>query len=478
MRRRIRAVLAWTAVILTLLLSLCGAVPAHAQASVGTKELAFVFLHGMGGNPGTLQGLDDSIQDNLPGYVADYGNTHPGVLVVPEDENLNRQYPNYVGLDAWAANVAASIEKYYRHNNLVLVGHSMGGKVALYLTAHNIGGLSDRIAAVVTVNSPIKHLADYYAVGGSNAWQVAAMIPDDEGVLDSLKEYDSSADGQWVAENKHWLAFVSAEPAPMSTDFDRNGVDLEPRDMDDGIVPISAQYSEGADVVYYGNHAHSAVGSDTAVADGIALTILDYLFGNQVIFSVPADSGMSSHRAGLLPGVYHWKEVTTEVPLTSGNFTVRNDAVFRWQTHEFVVGSARMDGRRSRFRVSARSLWVVSGVSRAAWVSGDEADGRLLLRVRVAPKTTVKVSWEITGYQAKAIARSRYEVTQTSGTPFTGITAVRWGDDEASDFRLEISSQAQGPVRWLSLTWRTFGQQIGSGYVIDQLAFSDSITTP
>ncbi len=453
---------------------------AHADIQTGshTKDLAFVFLHGMGGNPGTLQGLSDNIFDKLPGYVTDYGQTHPGVSVAYEEESLNRQYPNYTDLDTWAKNVAESIRKYFPYNNIILVGHSMGGKVALYLTSHDIDGLASRIAAVVTVNSPVQHLAEYYATGGSDAWQVATMITEDEGVLDSLKDYDSSADGLWVAQNKRWLAFVSAEPSPTSPDFDRNGVDLEPRDMDDGIVPISAQYAEGADVVYYGVHAHSSVGSEPAVAETLATTILDYVFGRDVAFSVLADSGTASYDAGLMPSTYKWQEVAGEVPLLRGELTYRNDSLFRWRSQEYVVGDAVLDGRRSRFRVSDRSLWLVSGVSKTAWVSGTEADGRLVIRVFAAPKSAVRVSWEITGYQPKPVERDRYEVRQYGGTPFTGVADVKWADTDSDDFRLQITSHAQGPVRWLKLDWKTYYKQTSSGYVIDGLPFADEATTP
>jgi len=175
-----------------------------------------------------------------------------------------RSYPNFEGIEAWAQNIADNINKRYPDKkNLVLIGHSMGGKTALYAVAHNVGNLADKVAMVVTINSPIKSLEKYYYVGGDTAldYWAAQMLISEKGVVESLVNHDSSEDGKWVSQNKHWLAFISAESAPLSPQFAVNGIDALPRDMDDLIVPISCQYADGADVVYYGS-------TDTAISAG------------------------------------------------------------------------------------------------------------------------------------------------------------------------------------------------------------------
>ena len=78
----------------------------------------------------------------------------------------------------------------------------------------------------------------------------------DKGACESIASYDSSEDGAWVGHNRHWLAFIAAENAPLSSQFNFGGIDAFPRQQDDGVIPLSAQYAEGADVVYYGQYYH------------------------------------------------------------------------------------------------------------------------------------------------------------------------------------------------------------------------------
>ena len=139
---------------------------------------------------------------------------NPGIQL--NTDILNRCYPNDVDIDTWANNIADSITKYSNKKNLVLIGHSMGGKTAC-ATAHNIGGIADKVWTVVTINSPIKQFSQYYFTGGVDYWSAVWMLPQggrgvlSGGVLNSIAYYDSSDDGRWVGANSHWLAFVSGE---------------------------------------------------------------------------------------------------------------------------------------------------------------------------------------------------------------------------------------------------------------------------
>jgi len=132
------------AVVLCLQLGFSGTAGSAVESPVGVKELNFVFLHGAIGNPCGPQMLNPGIKISV--------------------NAMNRCYPSDVDAETWANNIADSIDKYLPgKGNLILIGHSMGGKSALYAVAKNVGDLADRTALVVTINSPIKSL-DRYSV--------------------------------------------------------------------------------------------------------------------------------------------------------------------------------------------------------------------------------------------------------------------------------------------------------------------------
>jgi len=457
-------------VIISLLLFAVG--PAtHAATTVQIKELNFVFLHGAAGNSCAMQLLSDSITAKLPNFIAEYERENPGIKI--QVDSINRCYPNNVDINVWANNIASSIKNYIHPNNLILIGHSMGGKTALYMTAHNIGNLADKVAAVVTVNSPVKNLSQYYFPGGASYWQAAWLIPQDHGVIGSLVNYDSSADGAWVSTHKHWLALCSAESSPMSKQFDVSGVDPLPRDMDDSIVPISAQYAEGADMVYYGEHGHSDFETDPVVASYQAEFILRYIFGGTIEYSVLDDQGSFKHTAGWMPVAYRWNDTIGEFPIQTGTL-VRKNNTFQWQNYEDIVGQSTISEERSSFETKLTSIPVLSALLEANWASVENVvDARLLLRTRAAPKTSIRVDWVINGYEeVEGRIRDHYEVEIDTGTPFTAIEDTQWVTDNANDFRLEINSQAEGPLRWFEASWRTYHQEYFPRKVIDEMAIT------
>ena len=389
---------------------------------------------------------------------------------------MKRCYPAYVDIDTWANNIADSIDKHFPDKkNLILIGHSMGGKTALYAVAQNIGGLADKVAMVVTINSPVKRLDKYYITGGGPVEQYcrAGWYLSDEGVCNSVTYYDSSLDGKWVSQNKHWLAFVSGESAPLTKQFDRAGVDAWPRDMDDGIVPLSAQYSDGADMVYYGEYGHSDFTVLEEVAEFMAGQILRYIFGGRIECSVFVRGGTFQHKADWLLGTDYWEDVVGEVPVSGGSLRHTNESYTRWQEWEDIVGEYSPQGERGSYQISRVSLPLFfTSIEEWGWLSPDDTeDCRLYIRTRAAPRNTVQVEWSINhlGLLPLDTERDHYEVELTIGTPLTGIRYVSWETDNPRDLRLQVFSEAQSPFRWFRAKWRVYHKESRQRQVIDEI---------
>jgi pimeloyl-ACP methyl ester carboxylesterase len=447
--------------------------PVLAEDAVQIKELNFVFLHGMGGNPCSLQNLSDWVTERLSSYVYLYEQTHTGVKI--QINMLSRCYPAYLDIDTWAHNLTDSINNNFEgKDNLILIGHSMGGKTALYAVAKNIDGLADKVSTVVTINSPIKNLDRYYAPGGGPVLNYCrtGLLGSDEGVCTSVTSYDSSADGKWVAENRHWLAFISAENAPLSLQFDRTGVDGWPRDMDDGVVPISAQYADGADVIYYGEQAHSALGTSDEVAEYLADQTIRYLFGLPVECCVFSGSGTFRHNSDWLLGKDQWDEIVGEEIAVTGIVRHINESFTQWKQWEDIVGEIIPETQRSSSLVRQLSFPLLTSVKEIRWVTaGEPEDCRLYLRTGAAPRTTVEVNWTI--YRASllpdGVKRAYYEVSITDGTPMVGITQTVWSSRDTRDLRLQIWSEAHSPFRWFNAEWRVFSIESRKKNIIDEI---------
>jgi len=462
------------AIILLAQLTSIGPVQAAPEDVAQTKELNFVYLHGAGGNICSFQLLDDSIRQLLPEHIRKFEQTNPGISI--QFNAMRRCYPGYVDIETWANNIAESIETYFPDKkNLVLVGHSMGGKSALYAVTHNVGGLADKVAMVVTINSPIKSLNRYYVAGGGPAYQYcrARWLQTDEGVCGSVTYYDSSPDGDWVGRNRHWLAFISGETEPISEQFDISGIDVFPRNMDDSIVPISAQYSDGADVVYYGEHGHSDFSVSEEVAEYMAEQILRYILGGFVECSAFARSGIFKNEAGWLPGRDYWENVVGGIPASSGTILNMNESYTGWQEWEDVVGECPEGAERDRYYLSLTgSLPFLTSIEESYWISpGNAADCRLYLRTRAAPRSQVQVNWSVhqVGLLPVGSKRNRYEVEIVTGTPLTSVTGVTWAHDEPRDLRIQVWSEADRPFRWFKVEWKVFSQEMRQRKVIDEI---------
>ena len=455
-------------------LTFSGSVQSALEDSIRVKELNFVFLHGAGSTACSFQLLDDFIMEQVTGYILGYEQANPDIKV--QVSTLKRCYPGYVDIDTWADNIADSIDKHFHgKDNLILIGHSMGGKAALYTVAQNIGGLADKVALVVTINSPIKSLHEYFVTGGGSVLDYCRVgwFRSDEGVCNSVTYYDSSQDGRWVGGNKHWLAFISGEAEPLSEQFNVAGVDACPRNMDDSIVPLSAQYSDGADVIYYGEYGHSDFAVLDEVAGFMADRILRYIFGGRIECSVLARGGTFGHKANWLLGTDYWEDVVGEVLAGRGRLRHMNESYTKWQEWEDVVGECPPQGMRSSYQVSrVSSLPFLTSIKQSCWLSPDNPeDCRLYIRTRAAPRSSVQVEWSIyqRGLLPLGMARGHYEVEIVTSTPLTGIRRVSWETDNSRDLRLRICSEAESPFRWFKAKWRIYYKESRQRQVIDEI---------
>ncbi len=435
------------------------------------KELNFVFLHGMGGNPCSFQNLIDRMNSMLPYYTDRYNETHPDITI--KVNTLARCYPGYEDIGDWAENIAGSINTHFASkDNLILVGHSMGGKTALYATAHNTGNISGRVAAVITINSPIKSMSRYYVPGGGPMADYCrtALLGSDRGVCNSLAFYDSSADGLKVSQEKHWLAFISAESYPVSPEFNRSGVDIFPRHMDDGIVPLTAQFADGADVIYYGHQQHSDAGALDEISEKLVNHILLYVFGYPQEFSALARSGTIRHDADWLLGTDTWTDIVGGVVSANGTITHKNDSFFTFQEYEDIIGTCDEGDERSYTHVHLASTPLLTAITGAAWLNAENvSDCRLSVTTVAAPLTTVEVDWTIfsAGILPKETPRSFYNVEITRGTPMASITGAGWWKDDPLNPVIWIMSEAQSPFRWFEAEWSIYTNEYRTINIIE-----------
>ena len=463
-------------IILSLILCVQLLTTQPAQAEVRreiVKELNFVFCHGMGGNPCAFQNITDRINELLPYFIDRYQEQYPEIPV--KVNILDRCYPAYVDINTWANNIADSINEHFAgKDNLILVGHSMGGKTALFATAHNVGNITDKVAAVITINSPIKKLDDYYVPGGGpmSDYCRTTLLGNDQGVCDSVAFYDSSADGLTVSQEKRWLAFISAEPSPLSPLYNQTGVDIWPRNLDDGVVPLMAQFSEGADVVYYGEHQHSDVGAKDTTSLFLANNILFYIFGYEMEFSIPARTGTIKHEADWLLGTDQWSDIVGGIVTANGTITHKNSAFYKWEQWEDIVGKYESGDERSYSHVHLDSVPLITSITEATWVnSSNTSDCRLRVTTSTAPLSTVRVDWTVfsAGMLPEETPRSFYDIEIIKGTPLASIVDVGWWKDDPLNPVIWIRSKAQSPFRWFEARWTTYKKEYRTVSVIDDI---------
>lgn len=463
------------AALLCLQLTIAGIV--QSAPAVEVKELNFVFSHGAAGTACGTQLLSDIILERIPAYARTYEVANPGVKV--RVNVLNRCYPGDVDVETWARNIAESVDRLLPgKRNLIIVGHSMGGKAALYGLAKNVGGLADKTALVATINTPVKPMAQYQIAGGGSAVDYcrARWLRSDRGVCASVAYYDSSEDGAWVGRNKHWLAFVSAENAPLSSQFDFGGIDPFPRVMDDGVIPVSAQYADGADVIYYGQYYHNAFYESKEPARYIADQILTYVFGGMTECTVLVKGGNLEHRATGFLGADYWQDIVGDTLGKSGAVQHKNESLFLWQEWEDIVEyvpPTYEGARRTRFEAGlAQSSSPFARIEEARWLEpNNPEDFRLYLRTRAAPRQYLRVDWSIYRQDLlpKGQQRNHFDVRVVAGTPLTAVNKVSWTTDDPRDLGLMVFSRAERPFRWFRAEWQVFQKESKYRKLIDEI---------
>jgi len=455
------------------------AVQSAPMATVKVKELNFVFTHGAAGNACGTQLLSDIILERLPIYVRAYEVENPGVEV--RIDTMNRCYPNDVDAETWAKNIAASVNRFMPgKQNLIIIGHSMGGKSALYGVAKNVGGLADKTMLVVTINSPVKRMDQYQIAGGGTAADYcrAAWLRSDKGVCESIASYDSSEDGAWVGLKRHWLAFIAAENAPLSSQFNFGGVDAFPRQMDDGVIPLSAQYAEGADVVYYGQYYHSDFHQMSEPAGFMAEQILEYIFGGTIECADFVKGGSFERRASGFLGADQWTDFKSDILGLSGAIQHKNDSYFDWCEWEDIVEytpPSYEDAKRTRFTVDlTHTSGVFANIKEARWLEPDNPDDfRVYVRTRAAPRQYLRVDWSIYRQDLLPIGKRRdyFQVNIVAGTPLTEINKVIWATDDPRDLGFWVYSKAERPFRWFKADWKIFEKESKYRKLIDEIPF-------
>lgn len=335
-----------------------------------TIELNFVLLHGMGGSKESMENLEDALEDKVGEEAIRYEKDHPDIDIIINF--LRKDYPNNVGVDKWAGNIGEKIDTHWPNKrNLILVGHSMGGKAALYAVAKNKGGLQHKTLAVVTINSPIRDLFTYgwhdvyYECKAAN-W---LGIRFDDGICHSIVYRDTRTEADWVGDNKHWLAFISSEDHPNHGKCDLVGADIYGKYMDDAYVPIGAQYTAHADAIYYGSHCHSECTNNPSVADKLAKSIADYIFGNEIGFSAYVGSYWNSRKSPFGVGINHYEHEAGPNPCPGD---AERDHYEIEVSHESDIGTgidwARWDSSNNhdcRVRISS---WVTMATFIRTWI--------------------------------------------------------------------------------------------------------------
>jgi hypothetical protein len=128
---------------------------------------------------------------------------------------------------------------------------------------------------------------------------------------------------------------------------------------------------------------------------------------------------------------------------------------------------------RSTFQtVQKVSFPIWTGVVQISWVNpNDPYDGRIRIKTRAAPRSSVQVDWSVylQGLLPSGIERDHYEIEIETGAQVTGIGQVFWQTGDARDLRLLIESQAQSPFHWFRAQWRVYYKESRQREIISSL---------
>jgi hypothetical protein len=233
-----------------------------------------------------------------------------------------------------------------------------------------------------------------------------------------------------------------------------------------------AQFSEGADVVYYGEHQHSDVGAKDTTSLFLANNILFYIFGYEMEFSIPARTGTIKHEADWLLGTDQWSDIVGGIVTANGTITHKNSAFYKWEQWEDIVGKYESGDERSYSHVHLDSVPLITSITEATWVnSSNTSDCRLRVTTSTAPLSTVRVDWTVfsAGMLPEETPRSFYDIEIIKGTPLASIVDVGWWKDDPLNPVIWIRSKAQSPFRWFEARWTTYQKEYRTVSVINDI---------
>ena len=344
------------------------------------KTVHILFLHGMPETPNVLMPLKGKIEELFAEKetLLDYWYPH-----LPDSESV----------DTWAGNVADEITEWNPADDIVIVGLSMGGKVAVHLTANERYGVQDRIDSVITINSPLKSFNQFYNAFFGYSYPTFLLpfmgtavmnYSTPNGFIDVIT-FDSSSEANWIASEKSLLTFVSGEQSPADTQFDGGFGDMFPRVIDDGTVPMPAQYTSKTTTVYYGIKEHEAVFRDLSIngaCDTIAYTIVDFLCGKPV----KSASLLSSGDMLISPGLIDKSPVFVQV--------AENNTCNQSRNH-FEI------------RLGPDTSWFNQAEVNGQWIVENKTNPAVLLSIsNMFPFFDVDISWKV--FEEKSVSRSSY----------------------------------------------------------------------
>ena len=235
-----------------------------AEVCMRPSQYNLVFLHGWMGEPVDFSHLAASVRSELEKRL-------------PVGRDLIPDCSNTEDVDTWAQSITAAIPDSW--SNLILIGHSMGGKAALRALAHN-ESLAERTAMLISINTPYRDLQRYnrsiLTLCGART-----LMTNDRGACSSLAYVDSCNFDAGAVINHRGIpvvALVSCElrassrecdlidflqehiPGYIAEDIANLPSDMFPNHRDDGVVPLDAQACPGMTVIPYGqslNYCHS-----------------------------------------------------------------------------------------------------------------------------------------------------------------------------------------------------------------------------
>ena len=223
----------------------------------------------------------------------------------------------------WRSQLVAKLKAAFPNGekNIVLVGHSTGGRVSMEVTAdvgndNQVGsanyGFKDRIAGVVTVHGMLDALSKYPTSPHIVSFQLGCEVEKKPGWCDYAANITSWPAADWVATNKRSLVMTGSYDDcgfPIWAEQSDNALPLRaqgsPASVGLGLAQLDTGSFSVAHGVYYGDFCHSDITNAgprhaTAIANATA-QISKWLFESAPI-TVNASAGDQSMASPVLAG--------------------------------------------------------------------------------------------------------------------------------------------------------------------------------